>query len=528
MTPTMLLGMLALLTAGQPSTEAAATVRLDGREVMRIRSGAGVLTPAERAAGIEKGLKDAAREGRWRPVRWQMEGASAVILAGTHRITAVTEEEARVEGLSVAELAERRVMEVRESLDDSSQRRSWRALAIATGKLILAWAFFVAVLWLLRRTVSAVQAFIRRWFEELARRRAARGLVLLIFERLAFLALMLAKIGAGVLVIVWFSILLTYSFSLFPATAGISVSLLSTAWTALKQAVLAMVDYTPRGLFVVIVSVMAYYGLQIARIFFRAVEHGDITIAGLHPETAGITYQLVRVAVVLLVLIIVFPYLPGSQSEAFRGVSIFLGVVISLGSGSAVANMMAGVVLAYMRPFRVGDRVRIAETVGDVEARGLLVTRLRTIKNVEVTIPNASILGAQILNYSTLGQQGRLILNTSVTIGYDVPWRQVHELLIRAAVATPGILAEPQPFVLQTSLNDFHVSYEINAYTNRPNEMVSIYSALHANIQDQFAAAGVEILSPSYHALRDGNDTTVPGAGEGEAGPPAFRIRKVE
>ncbi|MGB9611177.1 MAG: hypothetical protein ACPL7M_09430, partial [Bryobacteraceae bacterium] len=273
MTPTMLLGMLALLTAGQPSTEAAATVRLDGREVMRIRSGAGVLTPAERAAGIEKGLKDAAREGRWRPVRWQMEGASAVILAGTHRITAVTEEEARVEGLSVAELAERRVMEVRESLDDSSQRRSWRALAIATGKLILAWAFFVAVLWLLRRTVSAVQAFIRRWFEELARRRAARGLVLLIFERLAFLALMLAKIGAGVLVIVWFSILLTYSFSLFPATAGISVSLLSTAWTALKQAVLAMVDYTPRGLFVVIVSVMAYYGLQIARIFFRAVEH---------------------------------------------------------------------------------------------------------------------------------------------------------------------------------------------------------------------------------------------------------------
>lgn len=402
----------------------------------------------------------------------------------------------------------------------------WRQFLMNLGKLALAWGAFLGVLWLMRRLFQEAAAYIERWFAGLAEKKAARGMVALMLERLMLLALMLARIGAAVLVLVWLSVLVTYSFSLFPATEGISVSLVATLWNALKEAVLGFVHYLPRGVFVIVVCGLAYYGLQIARIFFRAIERGDLHIRQFHPETAGITYQLLRVAVVVLVLIIVFPYLPGSHTDAFRGVSIFLGVVISLGSGSAVSNMMAGVVLAYMRPFQVGDRVKIADTVGDVVARGLLVTRLRTIKNVEVTIPNSSILGGQILDYSTLAQMRGLILHTTVTLGYDAPWRQVHELLKQAALATPGVLREPAPFVLQTSLNDFHVSYEINAYTDRPNEMAQIYSDLHANIQDQFHAAGVEILSPAYTALRDGNETAIPEAERQPQTPPrAFRVR---
>lgn len=412
---------------------------------------------------------------------------------------------------------------------DASAPAGWHGILISIGKLLLAWGVFVGVLWLVKRLVDKSAAFIHGWFSRFSARKAAQGLVALMIERLMMLALMLARIGAGVLILVWLSVLVTYSFSLFPATEGISVSLVAALWSALKEAVEGFVHYLPRGLFVLVVCAMAYYGLQIARIFFRAVERGDLHLRQFHPETAGITHQLVRVAVVVLVLIIVFPYLPGSHTEAFRGVSIFLGVVISLGSSSAVSNMMAGVVLAYMRPFRVGDRVRIADTVGDVVARGLLVTRLRTIKNVEVTIPNAAILGGQILDYSTLSQKQGLILHTTVTIGYDAPWRQVHELLKQAALSTPGVLREPAPFVLQTSLNDFHVSYEINAYTDRPNEMVQIYSNLHANIQDQFNAAGVEILSPAYNALRDGNDATIPAPGPKAQTPPrAFRLQRVE
>jgi small-conductance mechanosensitive channel len=182
-----------------------------------------------------------------------------------------------------------------------------------------------------------------------------------------------------------------------------------------------------------------------------------------------------------------------------------------------------------MRAFRIGDRVRISDTVGDVIEKTLLVTRVRTIKNEDITIPNAMILNSHIVNYSAVIDQSGLILHTGVTIGYDAPWRKVHELLIRAALNTKHILKEPAPFVLQTSLNDFYVSYEINAYTDKPSEMAVIYSELHQNIQDSFNAEGVEIMSPHYSSLRDGNHTTIPA----ENLPvtyvqPPFRILRVD
>lgn len=205
--------------------------------------------------------------------------------------------------------------------------------------------------------------------------------------------------------------------------------------------------------------------------------------------------------------------------------SIFLGVLISIGSGSSVGNVLAGITLTYMRPYRVGDRVQFGDTIGDVLEKSLLVTRLRTIKNVEVVIPNSTILGGMIQNFSAMARNRGLILHTTATIGYDVPWRQVHELLIRAAQNTEGILLEPVPFVLQTALNDFNISYQLNAFTDRPNEFEFIYSRLHQNIQDSFNKAGVEIMSPNYLALRDGNTVTTPEADRPpHYQPPSFRV----
>jgi small-conductance mechanosensitive channel len=175
-----------------------------------------------------------------------------------------------------------------------------------------------------------------------------------------------------------------------------------------------------------------------------------------------------------------------------------------------MGNVIAGVILTYMRPFKVGDRVQIADTTGDVVEKSLLVTRVRTIKNVEVILPNNAVLGAHILNYSANARKRGLILNTTITLGYDAPWRRVHELLIQAALRTAGIKSSPSPFVLQTSLNDFHISYEINAYTDEASRMAELYSDLHKHIQEEFNHAGVEIMSPSYLALRDGNASTTP------------------
>jgi small-conductance mechanosensitive channel len=276
------------------------------------------------------------------------------------------------------------------------------------------------------------------------------------------------------------------------------------------------------------VCLITRYTLRVLKFVAEAIERGELPVKGLHPEMARPTYQLARLAVVLFALVVAFPYLPGGQSDAFKGISIFLGLLLSLGSSSAVSNVLAGLVLTYMRPYRAGDRVKIADTTGDILQKSLLVTRLRTIKNVEVVIPNGSILSSQILNYSALARTRGLILNTTVTIGYDAPWRTVRDLLVTAALHTEGILPDPAPFVLQTSLNDFHISYELNVYTDRANEIQDTYSKLHEAIQDSFNAAGVEIMSPTFYALRDGNTVTIPADHRPEYyEAPSFRVGEI-
>ena len=213
------------------------------------------------------------------------------------------------------------------------------------------------------------------------------------------------------------------------------------------------------------------------------------------------TSRIVDLLIVALAIVIAFPYLPGSDSAAFKGVSIFLGVLLSLGSSTAIANIVAGVLLTYTRAFRVGDRVQIADTTGDVVEQTLLATHLRTIKNVNVTVPNGLVLASHIINFSKSTKDRPLILNTRMTVGYNIDWRRVHELLIASAEATPGILHDPKPFVLQTSLDDFYVSYQINAYTHSPDLMDDIYSDLNQQLLDRFRAAGIDIISPHYSVM---------------------------
>jgi small-conductance mechanosensitive channel len=222
------------------------------------------------------------------------------------------------------------------------------------------------------------------------------------------------------------------------------------------------------------------------------------------------TYNIIRVLLFAFMFVVIFPYLPGSDSKVFQGVTVFLGILFSLGSSSAISNMVSGIVLTYMRPYKIGDRIKVGDVTGDVVEKNLLVTRLRTIKNEDITIPNATILSGHTTNYSTVAKTMGLILNTTITIGYDVPWQTVHNLLISAAEATDGVLTEHKPFVLQTGLNDFNVAYQLNAYTASSNQMAAIYSRLHQNIQDKFNEAGVEIMSPNYFALRDGNHIQIP------------------
>jgi len=297
----------------------------------------------------------------------------------------------------------------------------------------------------------------------------------------------------------------------FSATHKLSLELLGYLIEPIKLIALTFVSSLPDIIAIVIIAFVTKYIIKLIHMFFMGIERGAITFVGFHREWAAPTYKIVRFFALVFAAVAIVPYIPGSQSEAFRGISVFLGVLVSLGAAGSFSNIVAGVVLTYMRPFSIGDRVKISDTIGDITEKTLLVTRVRTIKNVDVTIPNALVLSSHIVNFSSSAMSlPPLILHTTVTIGYDVPWRTVHELLIGAAKRTTHILESPQPFVLQTGLSDFYVSYEINAYTGHPNKMATIYAELHQHIQDQFHEAGIEIMSPHYTQVRDGNKTAIP------------------
>ena len=400
-------------------------------------------------------------------------------------------------------------------------------LFIAVLKTVAAWLLFAVECWFVFRFGPILRARILGRLSRFAAERHLRGVVSLFWTQIARFMISLVRIALGLLLLVQLSFLLSYTFSLFPLTQGISTTLLDALVGAFESIWNGFVDYLPNLAMLFVIGSICYYLTKLFKIFFLGIERGDLHVSGFYPDWAQPTFDLVRFLLIAFALVVSFPYLPGSGTGALQGVSIFFGVLLTFGSSSAVSNAVAGVFITYMRPYKIGDRIRVGDTFGDVIEKNLLITRIRTIKNVEVTVPNGTVLSSQIINLSAEAKTNRLILNTSVTIGYDAPWRTVHELLIAAARATEHVLESPAPFVLQTALNDFNVSYEINAYTDQPNLSHLIYSELHANIQEKFNQGGVEIMSPNYFALRDGNTVTIPEA-DRPAGydAPSFRVKK--
>jgi len=317
-------------------------------------------------------------------------------------------------------------------------------------------------------------------------------------------------------VLKWFFILLVIYialpilFGIFPWTKNFADTLFDYILNPLKKIANGFWDYLPSLITIIVIIFVFRYVLKGLRYLKSEIENGELKISGFYPDWANPTYQIVRVLVFAFMVIVIFPYLPGSESPVFRGVSVFLGFLFTFGSAGSLSNIIAGLVLTYMRLFVIGDRVKIGDVVGDVIEKSLLVTRVRTIKNEIISIPNSTVMSSHTINYSSDAVDNGLIMHTTVTIGYDVTWKTIHQALLDAAGRTDMLLKEPKPFVLQTSLDDFYVSYQINAYTKEPNKQAVIYSQLHQNIQDCCNEASIEILSPHYRAQRDGNMTTIP------------------
>ncbi|MGO9829049.1 MAG: mechanosensitive ion channel family protein [Myxococcaceae bacterium] len=493
--------------AGTAKPSPPATVTYDGEPILTFHTRVYGYTPAARADDITERLHGILSSPLFRAEDVSVENHDDVTMLYWRGefLFALTDDDAASADTTRPKLAAQVVAAMGVAVEHAAAARTPKSLLVdAAYALVTTLVLVLAILavnWAVRRARGRLEA----WFRLAGRKLHSYSTA----ERLAALAVALLGVLRVVVILLLLYLYIPAVFRLFPWTRSWGATLLVWAIDPVLTLGHALVGYLP-NVFVIAIALLVTRGLlRLLRAAFEELGAGRIRLAGFYPEWAQPTFQLVRAFVVVMTAVVIFPYLPGAHSPAFQGVTILLGALLTFGSGSAVSNLFAGVILTYTRAFQVGDRVRVGDSYGDVIEKSLLVTRVRTIKNEEVAIPNGVVMGTHIVNFSAAARGKGLLLHTRVTIGYDAPWRKVHALLLAAARATPRILAEPAPFVWQKSLDDFFVTYELNAATAHPEVLDDTYAELHKAIRDAFDEGGVEILSPHYASLRDGSRSTV-------------------
>ncbi|MEM6502316.1 MAG: mechanosensitive ion channel domain-containing protein [Cyanobacteria bacterium P01_C01_bin.89] len=489
-------------------------VSLNGEPLFFITSEYGVQSIPDRTATVTRNIEALAQSQEvsvdsLTPAR---EGEVIYIRAGDLPVMVVTEADATATNTTLDRLSNQYLEAIRNGVITYRQENSFGYVAWAIARLIIATLLLLGLRLLLKAAMRRVN---RRFPPEkgpFLPSLTVMGLQLLPAAQASALAMQslqwLRRILFAAAVIAYG----IYALGLFPFTRGLRQMVASQLSGTLQQAGEAAIAYLPNFFGICLIVALCHYALKTVHPLFMQLHDGAIKLPGFYREWAKPTYRLVAFFLIALATVLGFPLLPGFGSDAFQGVSLVIGVVVSLGSTGAMSNAVAGIILIYTRSFQVGDRVAFGDLLGDVEEKLLLVTRLRTFDNVIITIPNAALLSGNIINYSASIRETQQPVSfaTQITLGYDVPWREVNQVLGKAAIATNYVISNPAPVIFQVGLGDFSVAYEVKVFTNHPNEMERILSDLHQNIQDQCNVAGIEILSPTYSAVRDGNTSTLP------------------
>jgi small-conductance mechanosensitive channel len=512
--------------AAQQITQGGEWVKIAGHSIFRIDQNFGSLRPDERATRSREKIEYLINDPGYqidslKSIRFE---AYNQIICSDLILTSVTDLDTPGTGMNRVQLTQFRIVQIRNAVIRIRQERSPEIIAKQSLFGLLVVICLIIFLWINNKTFSYLRKKLAHSRTTLGEGIGFKGTKLIRPQIIQAILQRLLRILQSIvtLLLIYFS--LPVLFRLFPATRSWGDELIRLILYPINKIITGLIEYMPNLITIVVIGIIFRFLLKILRFFAREIHQERIQIPGFYSDWAFPTYNIIRIPVFAFLFIIIFPYLPGSSSPAFQGVTVFLGLLFSLGSTSAIGNIIAGIVITYMRPFKKGDRISAGETVGYVLEKTLLVTRLRSIKNEYITIPNATLLNSSVINYTQLALKGQLILHTSVTIGYDSPWQKVHELLISAATKTKGTLQSPTPFVLQRALNDFFVTYEINVYCNDTSDLESLYSLLHANIQDAFMEAGMEIMSPHYTSLRDGNSAAIPSNSPTTAQTRGFKI----
>lgn len=497
-----------LRRVGAEDADSAALV-VQNRTIFVFRASFGSRTARERADDAARRIRALADVGAADSIVSRPIPQGLLIAVGERGVFTITPADLALqdgESLESAGIAAER--RLRSALVAEREQRSLAYLSRAAASSLLATLLFLVGLQLLRGT----RRFALRHMPTVAGNRVPRLAIgdYTLLEDDHVLALLRRTMDLVVWALGLFSAYawLTFVLTRFPYTAPWGEALGSYLVATVRDLFLGGLAAIP-GLFTVVIIFFATrFITRLVGTFFSAVETGKVAVAWLHADTAQPTRRILSALLWLLALVVAYPYFPGSGSDVFKGISVFVGVVLSLGSSGVVSQGMSGLVLMYSRALKAGDYVRIGETEGTVVELGMLSTKVRTNKDEEVTLPNGVVVGMTTKNYSRLAADRGVVLYTSVTIRYDVPWRQVHAMLHEAASRTPGLRRDP-PFVLQTALSDWHVQYQLNVRLDEPHRRARILSELHASIQDVFYENGVDILSPHF----EGNHEHPPVSG---------------
>lgn len=421
-------------------------------------------------------------------------------------IVAVAVEQAQYLNRPQSELAKTYCANIANTIEKKQNSSTWLfvLLRIGAGLLFGAVAFFVIKY--LNLLHHKMRVFVRKQKDKTIKK------LHYIFDastQIRVVLLLLNGIRWLLIILTLYACLLSL-FRIIPATQWLYDTLLGYVLSPIKTVGMAVWDYIPHLFSIVIIVVIFRFVIKTVGIVAKRVSDGTIVIKGFYPDWAKATFNIIRTVLVVFMIIFISPHIPNADSTAFQGISVFVGLLLSLGSTSFIGNLIAGLVITYMRPFHVGDRIRVGETFGDVLEKTSLVTRIKTTKNELITIPNSIILSAQTINYTSSAQTHGLVLHSKFAMSYDISWRKVHELLIEAGCKTPYVLQDPKPFVLQLALDDFYVQYEINVYIDQADKITEIYSDLNQNIQDVFNREGIELLAPHTYEHRAANSVAIP------------------
>ena len=434
-------------TESTPATPTA-EVRFDGKVLFEIKERILSFSPEDRARAITERLDALTRDSllRIEEIKAADFDEGAAISYGQKTIMTITDRDARVAGKPRLTLAQEYAEKIRNAIKEKQARYSFRSILFGVLFTFISTAVLIAILILFKRIFPIIYGIVHSWKGTRIRSIVIQAFEALSADRLVGMLITCVKGFRIFLTIVLFYFYIPLVFSFFPWTQGYAAILFGYLAYPFKAVGSAIIDYLPNLFFLAVIAVVTYYAIKLIRLLFNEIDKGTLVLPGFYQDWAMPTYKIARFLVIAFALVMAFPYLPGSESPAFKGVSIFLGVLFSLGSSSAVANVVAGVILNYTRAFSIGDRVRIGDVEGDITYKTLLVTHIRTIKNVEITLPNSTVLSGAILNFSTAAKDSALILHTSVTIGYDASWRRIHELLIAAAACNSIYFKRPTAF----------------------------------------------------------------------------------